>query len=429
MRPIRLSRRRFNPYDVMADEGDISPEEAAASRMAWMARAPLPPARPANVRDQWRDVGGFEQPSVEVAAPARKQVAPLRRGEASARDIAVTQAVRGLEHAAEDLAIRQQVGMEVGDTEEEDLKADRQALAAELEQRGFTRIAVADAQNRTWRAILDTATRYARKMLGRKSGVDPDDVAQEAALRAFLKIDEYRGESKLSTWVYPIVRNLAKDALSRSRVGGITGAGGLGLGIKGAPRGAIASRGTVATGAGYDVDDEEGSEAVYDVSAYGDPELRMIAMEEAADLQSPEEQDRIVQVAFDKLAPEHKQILTLRTSRGSYRMPDGSVIAMTGENDYSWIARILDVEVGTVMSRLSRARKRLLELTHGQLRQPFTGMLAQQYLELAVQRQKRPNPYIAGIYYETALDLLDLLGAGLITQEQHDECLHAMGAL
>jgi RNA polymerase sigma factor (sigma-70 family) len=424
MRPIRPSRR-FNPYDVMADEGDISPEEAAASRMAWMARAPLPPTAPADYARRM----AFEEKSEAPVVPSRKEKMPLRRGEVSARDLAVTQAVREIEHAAEDLAIRERVGMEVGPTEKADLKADQQALAAELEQKGFTRVAVANVQNRVWRTILDLTTRYAHKMLGSRSGVDPDDVAQEAALRAFLKIDEFEGQSKLSTWVYPIVRNLVKDALSRSRVGGITGAGGLGLGIKGAPRGAIAGRGTVATGAGYDVDDDESGEAVYDVSAYGDPESRMLAMEEAADLQSPEEQDRIVQVAFNKLAPEHKQILTLRTERGSYQMPDGSVITMTGENDYSWIARVLDVEIGTVMSRLSRARKRLVELTHGQLRQPFTGMLAQQYLDLAVQRQRRPNPYIAGIYYETAMDLLDLLGAGLITQEQHDECLQAMGAL
>jgi RNA polymerase sigma factor (sigma-70 family) len=423
MRPIRPTYRRFNPYDVMADEGDISPEEAAATRGAWMAQAPLPPPRPADYEKQMMLAAKHDEP----IAPLRREKMPLRRGEVTARDLAVTQAVREIEHLGEDLAVRERIGMEVGPTEKADLKVERAALQEELKELGYKPSHVNSAQERTWRTILDIATRYAHKMLGSKSVVDADDVAQEAALRAFLRIDEFRGESKLSTWVYPIVRNLVKDALSRSRVGGITGAGGLGMGIKGAPRGAIAGRGTVATGAGYDVEDEESGESVYDVSAYGDPLTRLLTMEEAADLQSPEEQDRIVRVAFSKLAPEHKQILTLRTERGAYQMPDGSTIAMTGENDYSWIARILDVEIGTVMSRLSRARKRLLELTHGQLQQPFTGLLAQQYLELAVQRQRRANPYIAGIYYETAMDLLDLLGAGLITQEQHDECMDALG--
>jgi len=42
---------------------------------------------------------------------------------------------------------------------------------------------------------------------------DTDDIVQEAYLRAHAKIDAFRGESSLKTWVFAIASNLVKDML------------------------------------------------------------------------------------------------------------------------------------------------------------------------------------------------------------------------
>jgi RNA polymerase sigma-70 factor (ECF subfamily) len=46
---------------------------------------------------------------------------------------------------------------------------------------------------------------------------DAEDVAQEAAIKMGESIATYRGESALSSWVYRIVVNLAKDKMRRQR--------------------------------------------------------------------------------------------------------------------------------------------------------------------------------------------------------------------
>lgn len=44
-----------------------------------------------------------------------------------------------------------------------------------------------------------------------------EDLAQEAFLRAFRKIDSFRGESDLRGWLYRIARNAAMNAVTRRR--------------------------------------------------------------------------------------------------------------------------------------------------------------------------------------------------------------------
>lgn len=46
---------------------------------------------------------------------------------------------------------------------------------------------------------------------------DAEDVVQEAAMRALVKLQTFRGESRLETWIYTIVRNCA---ISRLRIPG-----------------------------------------------------------------------------------------------------------------------------------------------------------------------------------------------------------------
>jgi RNA polymerase sigma-70 factor (ECF subfamily) len=44
-----------------------------------------------------------------------------------------------------------------------------------------------------------------------------EDLAQEAFLRAFKALDDYRGEGGLAAWLYRIARNLALNSVTRSR--------------------------------------------------------------------------------------------------------------------------------------------------------------------------------------------------------------------
>ena len=57
------------------------------------------------------------------------------------------------------------------------------------------------------------------RMLGRRD--EAEDLAQEVFVQVFKAIDQFRGESKLSTWIYRIAVNLCKTRtkyLSRRRV-------------------------------------------------------------------------------------------------------------------------------------------------------------------------------------------------------------------
>jgi RNA polymerase sigma-70 factor (ECF subfamily) len=58
------------------------------------------------------------------------------------------------------------------------------------------------------------------RMLGRRD--EAEDVAQEVFVQVFKAIDQFRGDSKLSTWVYRIAVNLCKNRskyLSRRHAG------------------------------------------------------------------------------------------------------------------------------------------------------------------------------------------------------------------
>ena len=58
------------------------------------------------------------------------------------------------------------------------------------------------------------------RMLGRRD--EAEDLAQEVFVQVFKAIDQFRGESKLSTWIYRIAVNLTKNRtkyLSRRHVG------------------------------------------------------------------------------------------------------------------------------------------------------------------------------------------------------------------
>jgi RNA polymerase sigma-70 factor (ECF subfamily) len=136
-----------------------------------------------------------------------------------------------------------------------------------------------------------------------------EDLAQEAFLRVFRKIAEYNSTAKFSTWLYTIASNLAKDEFKRRArhpAGSLDWESG---------KGSDANRTAPAAMA---ADDPGPSE----------------------DLELDERRER-VGVALKLLKEDDREILVLKDVQGMA---------------YEEIARILDLPMGTVKSRISRAR-------------------------------------------------------------------------
>lgn len=137
---------------------------------------------------------------------------------------------------------------------------------------------------------------------------DAADMTQEAFLKAYNSLESFRGDSKFSVWLYRIVSNVCLDFLRRrSRRGTVS----------------LSAEGDDGEDVQLDIPDEEQSpEALL--------ERRMTR--------------EAVRRGLDALPPDSRQILLLREIQGLR---------------YEEIAAALDIEVGTVKSRIFRARKRL----------------------------------------------------------------------
>ena len=147
---------------------------------------------------------------------------------------------------------------------------------------------------------LDDAYGLARWITGNRA--DAEDVVQEACVRALRGIAGYSGGSSRA-WVMTIVRNAAYDWLRRHR--------------------------SVAV-----VPVEDLAEAA---AAGDDPEAALIARADAAKLEA----------AIGALPAAFRDTMVLRDVQGL---------------DYREIAAITGVPIGTVMSRLARARRRVIAM-------------------------------------------------------------------
>lgn len=136
---------------------------------------------------------------------------------------------------------------------------------------------------------------------------DAFDVAQDAFLKAWRGIKDFKGNSAFSTWLYRITVNTAKDALTLKN-----------------KRGAELSS-TLEEGEVMDTPDTE------------TPEKALVEKERREELKK----------AIDSLDVSMREIVILRELNGL---------------SYEEISMILDVELGTVKSRLSRAREKLREI-------------------------------------------------------------------
>jgi len=138
---------------------------------------------------------------------------------------------------------------------------------------------------------------------------DPDevqDVAQEAFIKAWKALPRFRGDSAFYTWLYRIAVNTAKNHL-------------------------VASGRRPATS---DVSAEEAEqyEGVTDLQESGTPESLLVS----------EELEAAIHGAIEKLPHELRTAVTLREFEGL---------------SYEDIAAIMDCPVGTVRSRIFRARE------------------------------------------------------------------------
>jgi len=151
---------------------------------------------------------------------------------------------------------------------------------------------------------LDAAYTLARYLT--RNASDAEDVVQDACMRALKYFDGFRGEEETSAraWLLAIVRNTAYSWRRRHRADALA----------------------------TEFDEGQHSHAVADDQPDGDL-LRRAAQETLGR-------------ALEQLAPEFREVIVLRELQGL---------------SYKEISDVAGVPVGTVMSRLSRARARLKE--------------------------------------------------------------------
>jgi len=145
--------------------------------------------------------------------------------------------------------------------------------------------------------------RVAARVVGEQ---DAEDVAQDAFLRAFHRLDRFRGDASFRTWLLQITHNTALNAVSRRKAPAM-------------PLDALP--------------EEERSEP-------GGPRTP------AERLESRERRDRL-DLKLKGLSPAHRAVLVLRDVEGL---------------SYDEIAQITESPLGSVKGRLHRARGELVEL-------------------------------------------------------------------
>jgi RNA polymerase sigma-70 factor, ECF subfamily len=137
------------------------------------------------------------------------------------------------------------------------------------------------------------------------------DIAQETFIRAYRALPQFRGESAFYTWLYRIAVNTAKKALVDLRRDPVM------------TESALAGRGD---------DEDETSRVENELSDGETPEAVLASKEIAA----------TVNAAIEALSEDLRQAITLREIEGL---------------SYEEISAVMDCPIGTVRSRIFRARE------------------------------------------------------------------------
>jgi RNA polymerase sigma-70 factor (ECF subfamily) len=157
---------------------------------------------------------------------------------------------------------------------------------------------------------LDAAYNLARWLT--RNEHDAEDVVQEAYLRAFKFFDGYRG-GDARAWILKIVRHTCFTWLARNR-----------------PAEIVAS----------DDDDDDERAAAIQGATRSDPETLLLQRLDS----------ELLNRLIDKLSAPYREILVLREIE---------------DLSYREIAEVLALPIGTVMSRLARAREKLQRAARG----------------------------------------------------------------
>jgi RNA polymerase sigma-70 factor (ECF subfamily) len=138
------------------------------------------------------------------------------------------------------------------------------------------------------------------------NSTDAEDVVQDAFVKAYSKLDTFRGGSQFYTWLYRIAHNTAISQLRKQKN----------------------------HRSNCSLEDSAGALAAQVEADAAPPSARLERQEQLQQLKD----------ALDRLSSEHRAILVMREIDGL---------------DYDAIAQVLDIAVGTVRSRLHRARSQL----------------------------------------------------------------------
>ncbi len=139
------------------------------------------------------------------------------------------------------------------------------------------------------------------------SEADAYDMAQEALIKIYKRIRAFKGDSSFSSWVYRVTVNTCLDGLRKMK------------------KNVVSLETAVENGASFK--DERSST----------PEESALRQERQNDIQE----------AINTLSADHKSVIVLRDINGL---------------SYDEVAKCLSVSVGTVKSRINRARQKLKEI-------------------------------------------------------------------
>jgi RNA polymerase sigma-70 factor, ECF subfamily len=197
------------------------------------------------------------------------------------------------------------------------------ALPDEPEAKLLARLVVRDerAFNELVRLYEHRILALVMRMLGNRA--EAEDLAQEVFVQVFKAIGTFRGESKLSTWIYRIAVNLCKN---RSKYLNVRHAG--------------------------ELDSLEDHAERVSLSTGEARNANVGAMERPDEMVAGKQVELIVQRAIQALEPSFRECLVLRDVE---------------ELSYEEIEQITGLAAGTVKSRIHRARAQLREVVEREL--------------------------------------------------------------